>query len=169
MRVGSAMACVVWWLWAWTAANSHAEPLELPLAGWSFEAKGNFSGRVDRRELFQVVHPLEPAKAGDYGRMVTQAVIPEVMKPPYTLQFYVSDNIYGEGHTKTWSVADVRAGHRFKQVLVDDKVVWSQDTAVNMPVSDQKVTLVDLTPGRSTLCFGAAAVAGSGQQPGDAR
>ena len=144
-RVFGAMVCAAWFsLWATTGVR--AEPLELPPGSWSFGAKGNFTGRLDRRHLYRIAHPLEAAKAGDYGRIERQIVIPRTMKPPYTLRFYVSDNVYGEGHTKKWSVADVRVGHRFKQALVDGKVVWSQDIAVNLPVNNQRYTLVDITP-----------------------
>jgi len=116
------------------------------LEQWRFQARGNFIGSGDRRNLYQIAHPLEAAEAGDYGCIDTQVVVPEAMEPPYTLRFYVSDNIYGEGHTKKWSVADVRVGHRFTRALVDGKVVWSQDIAVNLPLTDPQYSLVDITP-----------------------
>ena len=133
------------WLLAWVAPSLGAESLDLPLNRWRFHAKGNFAGRLDRRNLYQIAHPLDPADAGDYGRVETQVSVPEGMEPPYTLRFYVSGNIYGQGHSKR-SVVDLRVGHRFKQALVNGKVVWSQDIAVNTPVTGPRYTLVDITP-----------------------
>ena len=142
---GRAVFCVLCVL-VWPTTALAAQALELPLKQWEFRAKGRFVGRSDRRDLYQIAHPLEAARAGDYGRIAAQVTLPEGMKPPYTLRFYVSDSIYGEGHTKKWSVADVRVGHRFKRALVDGKVVWSQDIAVNTPRTDPHYTLVDITP-----------------------
>ena len=140
-----------------TAPQLKAETIGLPLKQWTFESKGNFTGRIDRRDLYQIVHPMEPAAAGDFGRVETQVTVPRGATPPYTLQFYVSDNIYGQGHGPgSWR--DVRAGHRFKEVLVDRKVVWSQDIAVNLPRINPCPFFVDITEnvrgGRSfTLAF----------------
>ncbi|MBM4050858.1 MAG: hypothetical protein FJ279_37660, partial [Planctomycetes bacterium] len=68
----------------WAAAN--AETLELPLGRWTWRAKGNYAGWLDRRGLYQIVHPMETAKAGDYGRTETQVTIPADAKPPFTLR-----------------------------------------------------------------------------------
>ncbi|MBM4081557.1 MAG: hypothetical protein FJ278_17770, partial [Planctomycetes bacterium] len=127
----------------WAAAN--AETLELPLGRWTWRAKGNYAGWLDRRGLYQIVHPMETAKAGDYGRTETQVTIPADAKPPYTLRFYVNDTLYGEGHGPS-AVIDVRVGHRFNQALVDGKVVWSEDMAKSKPISGPRYTLVDITP-----------------------
>ena len=155
------------------APELRAAPLALPLGGWRLEVRGNFTGPPDRRDLYQLTHPLKMAAAGTYGRIVKDVVIPEAMAAPYTLQFYVSDNIYGEGHTRKWSVADVRTGHRFKQVLIDGKVAWTQDIAVKLPVNNQQYTLVDITPHvqpgrRFTLALQLWQEVDSGRQmPGD--
>ena len=122
-----------------------AAAVRLPLEKWTFKARGNFTGCIDRRQLYQLLHPIAAAKAGDYGRIEVRTTIPEDAVAPYTLQFYVSDNIYGDD-IPSWAVVDLRRGHRFKRALVDGKVVWSQDIAVSTPLTDPKYTLVDVTP-----------------------
>ena len=121
-----------------------APTVELPLERWTFKAKGHFTGSIDRRQLYQLAHPMAEAKAGDHGTMEVQTTIPKGAVAPYTLRFYVSDNIYGDD-LPTWAVADIRRGHRLKRVLVDGKVVWSQDIAVSTPLVDPAYTHVDLS------------------------
>lgn len=117
--------------------------LSLPMDEWSFQGKGYFMGRLDRRNLYQIIHPFEPAKAGDYGRIETRVRLPEGMKLPYTLRFYFSDNIYGEN---TGRVVDIRKGHRFNRILINETVAWSQDMYVNTPLSNPEYFMVDITP-----------------------
>ena len=122
-----------------------ADVIELPFGEWELGAVGNFSGCLDRRQLYQLSYPMAEAKAGDFGQIQVRTAVPRDAQPPYTLRFYVSDNIYGDG-LPAWGVADLRRGHRFERVLVDGNVVWSQDIAVSTPLTDPKYTLVDLTP-----------------------
>ena len=129
----------------WSAAAPGADVLELPLETWTFTRVGNFTGSLDRRQLYQISHPIAAARAGDCGQVTVQATVPKDAQAPYTLRFYVSDNIYGDA-LQSWAIADLRRGHRFERVLVDGSVIWSQDIAVSTPLTDPKYTLVDLTP-----------------------
>lgn len=138
------VACVMPLLLCRTARG--ADVLELPLEGWVFDAVGSFTGHLDRRKLYQLSHPMAEAKAGDFGQIKMQTTIPkDAGPPPYTLRFYLSDNIYGD-NLPAGGVADVRRGHRFERVLVDGDVIWSQDIAVSPPLTDPTYRLVDLTP-----------------------
>lgn len=132
-------------LLVWSGLYAEPPGVDLPLAEWEFTSHGNFLGHIDRRGLYQIRHPFEPAAAGDHGSAKKEVYLPESMKPPYILRFYMSDNIYGQDiHPK--AAADVRVGHRFNQVLINGEVVWSRDISVNTPLKDPEYFLVDITP-----------------------
>lgn len=121
-----------------------AERIEVPVARFSFTGKGNYVSKPDRRDLFQIIHPWTPSRAGDFGQMEAEVAIPKDARGPFTLVFYVMDNNYtGPEETGAdWINRDVRVGHRFRQALVNGEVVWQQDTCLD-DVSEH--TLVDIT------------------------
>jgi len=115
------------------AALLAAERIEVPVGAFKFAGNGHYVWKLDRRDLFQIVHPWTTSKAGDFGQMEAEVVVPAGAKPPLTLVFYVMDNNY-TGPVQTgadWINRDVRAGHRFRQAIVSGRVVWQQDTCLD--------------------------------------
>jgi len=130
---------------------------EIPVASFSFEGKGNYRAKPDRRDLFQIIHPWTTSKAGDFGQMAARVSLPADSKPPFTLTFYVMDNNYTgpEDTGESWINRDVRVGHRFRQALVNGEVVWQEDTCLDEVSKHQLVDITDkITPGKPfTLAF----------------
>jgi hypothetical protein len=102
----------------------------LDLSEWTFSSEGNYSGRLDRRDLYNVEHPWVMSETGSFGQIEGEAVIPKGWKPPYALHFYASDDYASEPNPQSphdWWGIESYVGHRFKQVLIDGVVVWEVD------------------------------------------
>ena len=125
------------------ATSSMAARIDVPVTAFSFTQQGGYVHKLDRRDLFQIIHFWAPAKAGDFGQMETLVTLPDDSRPPYTLVFYAMDNNYtGPEETGAdWINRDVRLGHRLRQVLVNGEVVWEQDTGLD---DESQHYLVDL-------------------------
>ena len=127
LSVGVAMIVAV------TSRGVLGARLEVPVNTFKFTKQGNYVCRPDRRDLIQIVHPWTTSKAGDFGQLEAQVTIPAGAEPPFTLVFYVMDDNYtGPSNTGAdWINRDVRADHRFRQVLVDGQLVWQEDTCLD--------------------------------------
>ncbi len=100
---------------------------------WRAEAKPPFMTRLDRRGLFWLYHPWEPSRGEAFAECFAPTVtIPADWQPPFLLHFYCSDDYHADGYRvppDSWLGQISLIGHRFKQVLIDDKVVWEMDVA----------------------------------------
>ncbi|HEO72378.1 MAG TPA: hypothetical protein ENN80_14050, partial [Candidatus Hydrogenedentes bacterium] len=109
------------------------QPVDLQ-DGWQEQTKGPWRTRYDHRDLRAMRHPWVPSEKGAFASLSRPVTVPVSWKGPVYLSFYCSDDY----HTDTWRpdgswlTAEGFVGHRFKQVLVDDDAVWSED--VNDPV-----------------------------------
>ncbi len=97
---------------------------------WSYASQGKFKLIRDPRGL----HPWDVSADGDFAALTTKVSIPGDWQGPIYLNLYANDTYVVEGWEQarqhwTHSVASwqVFIGHRFKQVLIDDEVVWEQD------------------------------------------
>lgn len=129
-------------------------PLDLS-QGWQHRTEGAWRIRYDHRELLAMDHPWQPSQEGTLASVSTKITAPAEWKGPVTLHFYCSDDYHTDSWRPdgTWLTAEGFVGHRFKQVLLDGRAVWSQD--VSDPVQPgepcrYKVTL-DTQPGRTHL------------------
>ncbi|HWL51145.1 MAG TPA: hypothetical protein VNQ90_01825 [Chthoniobacteraceae bacterium] len=145
-----------------------------------FSARGNYEYRPDPRELMQIIHPLAPARADDYGKLTIKATFPREATPPYLLGFFYDDNNVRSGTTVPKTIGsrsgalsvliDEREGHRFSKCWVDGEEVWSQDV---IAPSRREPVAVDLTgkvtPGKAfELVFGLVEAVDSDRRlPGD--
>jgi hypothetical protein len=117
------------------AAEASAAVLDLPCVAeaWETRTQGKFSAHFDRREICRISFPWETSERGDCGGLVRTVTIPADWKPPFWLRWYCSDNYTGEGVDRSMvgegRSAVVLIGHRFKQVLIDDRVIWDRDVA----------------------------------------
>ncbi|NLC55563.1 MAG: hypothetical protein GX774_01845 [Armatimonadetes bacterium] len=113
---------------------------------WAFSAQGAYLARLDRRGLYVVTHPRQPAGTGDFGRLERTVTLPRGWKPPFALHLYCSDDYVADGwrpQPGDWLGSEAYVGHRFKQVLVDDQVVWERDVADD---NAERAIHIDLTP-----------------------
>lgn len=116
-----------------TAIPADAGPLRyLPLdESWRLETKGAWQIRKDHRDLLAMRHPWQPSEDGAFAQATRTVEVPAEWTGPVVLSFYCSDDY----HTDTWRpdgttlTAEGFLGHRFLQVMVNEKIVWSQDIA----------------------------------------
>jgi len=96
---------------------------------WQFEGTGRYQGWTDRRDLFTLFHPWYPTETGKYAAVTHQVQLPPDFKMPVRLHFYMTDDYDGHAKTSGWETRTSFVGHRFKQVLINDKVIWEKDVA----------------------------------------
>jgi hypothetical protein len=115
-------------------APSAVLPIKPDSTRWRFASHGKYLLVTDPRGLMQVYHPWEVAETGDYGALTTTVTVPRAWKGPITLNVYANDTYVNDGWDKvkpgwthTYAAWHNFVGHRFKQVLIDEKVIWEQD------------------------------------------
>lgn len=129
-------------------------PLKLD-EGWSVRSQGTWRTRHDHRDLLVMRHLWTPSQKGDFVSVLREVAVPADWQGPVSLTFYCSDDY----HTDTWRpdgswlTAEGFIGHRFKQVLVDNRVVWSQDVSdpVAKGVSPRYRVALPVGPGQKFL------------------
>jgi len=101
---------------------------------WKFTSEGKYLLIKDPRALYQVYHPWDISEDGDFAALKTTVTIPKDWQTPIFLNLYASDTYMSEGWeeakprwTHTYAAYHNFVGHRFKQILIDDKVIWEQD------------------------------------------
>lgn len=113
-------------------ADRRLQYIEFGASAWSFSGKGAYTGRLDRRQLYNICHEWVPSNTGDFGQIETQALIPADWKPPFALHFYAADDYASEPDPNPphdWWGIESYVGHRFKQILVNGRVAWEADVA----------------------------------------
>ena len=101
---------------------------------WKFTSQGKYILIKDPRALYQVYHPWDISRDGDFAMLSAQITAPGDWQKPIFLNLYANDTYVSEGWeqakpgwTHTYAAYHNFVGHRFKQVLVDDEVIWEQD------------------------------------------
>jgi len=97
---------------------------------WSLQTQGDYHCRYDRRNLYCMYHLTSTAATGDHATLTTTVTIPANWQPPYGIEFYCSDDYIvrpSDFKNTGWMAVHAYPGHRFKQVLIDGKVVWDVD------------------------------------------
>ena len=114
-------------------AAPHVLTLDPRADGWRTAATGPYDVVLDIRDLYQISAHWEISRAGNHGALSTYATIPADWVKPYKLRFFHADDYQAWGIDRTqaadWFAETGFIGHRFKQVLVDGRVVWEQDAA----------------------------------------
>ena len=112
--------------------HSHFRLPFSPENEWVFQVTGLHEGWVDKRDLFVLYHPWEVSQSGHSGMVSREIQIPDDWEGQVRLHFYMTDDYHGQ-HPKldsdNWLGQLSLIGHRFKQVLVDDEVIWENDVA----------------------------------------
>ncbi len=102
---------------------------------WDFTSQGKYLLVEDEvRALRQFFHPWDISQDGDFASLSTQATVPADWEGPLYLNLYANDTYVTEGWeqvkpnwTHTYASYHVFVGHRFKQVLINDELIWEQD------------------------------------------
>jgi hypothetical protein len=99
---------------------------------WHIETQGAWRVQPDnQRDLLRMAHPWTSSETGGFALAWRTMRIPEDWEGPFFLSVYCSDDY----HTDAWQPDGSRVsaegfiGHRFKQVMVDKEVVWSEDVS----------------------------------------
>lgn len=122
---------------------------------WSLAADKPWWSLVDVRDMLNVFHPYSLPQTGNAAGASRQVIIPAEWKPPFALRFYCADDYFAdaEKHKRGQLGTESFFDHRFKQVLIDDTVVWERDVADENTHGSQTTFQVDLTrfvtPGKS--------------------
>ena len=98
---------------------------------WQIGATGNCEAWIDRRELLVLFHSWDESKAGASVTATCEVVIPADWPGATRMHFYMTDDYDGlsDPLEEGWLGQANLVGHRFKQVLIDDQVVWERDVA----------------------------------------
>ena len=115
---------------AWWAAMGAVQYVDLD-AGWTHTTKGPWQSRVDHRGLLAMHHPWVPVTEGNFAMATRTVAIPDGMTEPIALAFYCSDDYHTAPGDPAMAAlaAEGFVGHRRRQVLVDDRLVWSEDVS----------------------------------------
>jgi len=131
-RTARLLAALSWWP---VASYADSTTLSLPFAdsgSWSFAGTGPHEGWADRRDLFVLHHPWAESRADTHGTVSREVEVPASWSRPIRLHFYMADDYDGQYRRLEegeWLGQCNFIGHRFKQVLVNDAVIWEQDVA----------------------------------------
>jgi len=117
-----------------SAFSAAGVPLEAPIGlaeAWKTDIQGPWRVRYDHRDLMAMRHPWQPSEKGNFALAWRMVRVPEDWEGPVSLTFYCSDDYHTDmtPPAASWLTAEGFVEHRFKQVLVDKRVVWSQDVA----------------------------------------
>jgi len=119
--------------------------------GWRIETRGAWAARVDHRELLAMRHPWAPSNDGDFAQAWREVEVPAAWTGPVFLSFYCSDDYEADpAQVAPTLTAEGFVGHRFKQVFVNEQVVWSEDLADSITRGEPSVYRVpiDVPPGK---------------------
>ncbi len=97
--------------------------------GWSERSQGAWRTRYDHRDLLVMRHLWVPSEKGGFVSVSREVTVPAEWQGPVSLTFYCSDDYHTDSWRPdgSWLTAEGFIGHRYKQVLVDNRVVWSED------------------------------------------
>ena len=145
--------------------------------GWTFSTSGKFEGWVDARALLVLYHPWEESASGTEAVARRDLRLPNDWTGPARLHFYMTDDYDGQADLfdEDWRGRISLPGHRFKQVWVNDSLLWERDVADEEGTAEPSrfsVLLPDTAGPGDTLHLAVKLVdkAGSGERlEGDAR
>ncbi|NLS91470.1 MAG: hypothetical protein GXX96_04710 [Planctomycetaceae bacterium] len=125
--------------------------LRLDDPAWQFTAKGPFTGACDRRGVFTISYGKEAAQAGNYGQVSRRLPIPEGARR-VMLRVYQTDDYCGGqepkmvGDERVSTSLNRKEAYRFRQVLVDNKVVDETDVlGRNVQPARDRIRWYDIT------------------------
>ena len=108
--------------------------LDFDSAEWCFTSRGNYLLVREPRALHQIYHPWDISEDGDFAALSTKVSVSSDWQKPIFLNLYANDTYVSKGWeqarphwTHIYATCHNFVNHRFKQVLVNDEVIWEQD------------------------------------------
>ncbi|MCC6443678.1 MAG: hypothetical protein IT210_09520 [Armatimonadetes bacterium] len=116
--------------------------------GWQVSEERPWWSLIDMRGMLSLFHPFVVSETGKVAGASREITLPAVWHPPFALRFYCADDYFAdpEKHKPGMLGTESFFGHRFKQVLIDGRVVWERDVAEENLHASQSVFQVDITP-----------------------
>ncbi len=147
MRLDILLATILTSLPAW-AGQDHYQAIGFDQRDrWHTFADEPWWALVDLRDMLNIFHPLTIPKTGNAAGASREVTIPADWRPPFSLRFYCADDYFADrdkhktGQPGTESFFD----HRFKQVLIDDKLIWERDVVDDNVMGSPTEFEVDVT------------------------
>jgi len=114
---------------------------------WDVSADDPWWELVDIRNMLNIFHPFVVSQTGKSAGASREISIPKDWKPPFALKFFCADNYFAdaENHRPGQLGTESFFGHRFKQVLIDDRVVWERDVGDENVQGSQTCFQIDIT------------------------
>jgi len=105
-------------------------------------------GLVDIRDMLNIFHPLVVSRTGNAAGASREVTIPAGWRPPFALRFFCADDYFAdpEKHKPGQLGTESFFEHRFKQVLIDDTVIWDRDVIDENVHGSQTIFELDITP-----------------------
>jgi hypothetical protein len=115
---------------------------------WTAFADEPWWALVDIRNMLNIFHPFVVSQTGQAAGAWREAIIPAGWRPPFALRFYCADDYFADAskHKRGMLGTESFFAHRFKQVLIDDKVIWERDVIDENTMGSQTIFQVDITP-----------------------
>ena len=137
MGFGAVVIGLVGCLIQGAVGSTECVPINLAPDAWTWKSQGAWRTRCDHRDLLAMRHPWVESAQGNFAWASRDVTVPDDWQGKVYLDFYCSDDYAGPSGPNdetwradgSWLTAEGFVGHRFKQVLVDDHVVWSADVA----------------------------------------
>jgi len=130
--------------------DCHRHALSLSFSdsdSWHISADGPWWALIDIRDMLNLFHPLVISETGRAAGACREVTIPDDWKPPFALRFFCADDYFAdaENHKPGQLGTESFFEHRFKQVLIDDKVVWERDVCDENTHGSETTFQVDIT------------------------
>jgi hypothetical protein len=123
--------------------------LDLHSEEWRSTSAGAWQGRCDRKGVYVMSHPYEPAKEGCFWRIERIVALPAGVPEGGSvwLRFYSSDGYVGsdQANPEIGFEAENDPGCRFRQVLINDQVAWEADVAGRNPAPTERFYTCEVT------------------------
>ena len=124
--------------------------LDLKSNVWKPDATGPWQGRCDRKGIYVMSHPYEPAQQNTVCRITRSVTLPDGIPNGGSvwLRFYCSDGYIGCDRTnlEVGYEAENDPDCRYRRILVNGQTVWEADVAGLNPPSPERFYTCDITP-----------------------
>jgi hypothetical protein len=107
-------------------------PAQMNLDLWHTTTEGEYTFKWDDRDIITIRHPDVPAKVANHALM-TRIFTLEPTDSATLFTFYLTDDYRGgmdrffEGDRQVGEAPNLKAGHRFVEIMLDGQKIWEED------------------------------------------